>query len=207
MLAFKPLGLLTFPPLVSASLSTCRLVPPLQYQQCPAPWTDFRSVGRSHFNHQSARASHSSTNSSSITYRVAAAFSAKGWPFQPQHNFFSFDPTQQSSDKPPFTGRPASGQDAFFVSNVGHSSSTAFGVADGVGGWTQSGIDPADFSHGLCRYLANNAQDHHGQDRLSARQLLERGYRDVVADEEITGGGSTACVAVGDSLGYLEVAK
>jgi len=32
------------------------------------------------------------------------------------------------------------GEDAFFISQQG---STAFGVADGVGGWANSGINPA----------------------------------------------------------------
>lgn len=203
----KPLGLLAFPPLIHSSLSTCRLVPVLQYQQCPAPWTDFRSAGRSQFNVQFSRASHTSVKATSITYKVGAAFVGKGRSFTAINNTFTFDPTQQTPDKQPYTGRPASGQDAFFISNVGNGGSTAFGVADGVGGWTESGIDPADFSHGLCRYLVNNAKNHEEEERLSARELLERGYQGVVADEDITGGGSTACIAIGDSLGYLEVAK
>ncbi|KAL8752107.1 MAG: hypothetical protein Q9184_005840 [Pyrenodesmia sp. 2 TL-2023] len=151
--------------------------------------------------------SHSLAKSSSITYNVGAAFAGKDWNFAGKKNTFSFDPSGQSTDQQPFTGRPTSGQDAFFISNVGNGSSTAFGVADGVGGWVQSGIDPADFSHGLCRYLVKNAKDSPGNDRLGARELLERGFQDVVSDEKITGGGSTACVAVGDSFGYLEVAN
>ena len=40
------------------------------------------------------------------------------------------------------------GEDAFFISQQG---STAFGVADGVGGWVTSGINPAgeEFEHTL----------------------------------------------------------
>lgn len=203
---FKTLGLLSLSPLAYSSLNTCRLLPPLQYQQCPAPRTDFRSAGRSPLNTQLYRASHISASSSSITYKIGAAFSAKGRRFDTKQHLFYFDPARQSSDKPPFTGRPASGQDAFFVSTVGNSTSVAFGVADGVGGWIDSGVDPADFSHGLCRYLTHNARDH-GKEKLGARQLLEQGYRDVVADEDITAGGSTACIAVGDRFGNLEVAK
>ncbi|KAI4118251.1 MAG: hypothetical protein LQ345_001670 [Seirophora villosa] len=206
MHAFKPLGLLTLPPLFHASLSTCRLVPALQYPQCSAPWTDFRSLGRSQFHIASTRASHSSANPSNTTYKIGAAFVGKGQTFDFKQNVFAFEPTRKSSNKHPFTGRPASGQDAFFISSVGNGASTAFGIADGVGGWAESGIDPSDFSHGLCRYMANRAIAFH-EDHLGARQLLERGYQDVVEDKEITGGGSTACVAVGDSLGYLEVAN
>ncbi|KAL9002549.1 MAG: hypothetical protein Q9188_004528 [Gyalolechia gomerana] len=187
------------------SLSTCRVAPILQYQQCPAPWIDSRST-RSHFNSQSSRAAHTSATQPGITYRVAAAFSAKGRKFNTKKDLFSFDPSRQSSEKPPYTGRPASGQDAFFVSAIGNSSSVAFGVADGVGGWIDSGVDPADFSHGLCQYLTQNAGDH-GEGRLGAQELLEKGYQDVVADEDIAAGGCTACVAVADSSGQLEVAN
>lgn len=35
------------------------------------------------------------------------------------------------------------GEDAFFVSEVGGG---AAGIADGVGGWAESGINPADYS-------------------------------------------------------------
>ncbi|KAL8935457.1 MAG: hypothetical protein Q9216_005413 [Gyalolechia sp. 2 TL-2023] len=170
------------------------------------PWTDSRLSGRLHFNGQSSRTAHSSASHSSITYRIGAAFSAKGRKFDTKKDWFSFDPSRQSVEKPPYTGRPASGQDAFFVSVVGNGSSVAFGVADGVGGWIDSGVDPADFSHGLCQYMTQNARDH-GDERLGPRELLGKGYKDVVADEGIPAGGSTACVAVVDSSGQLEVAN
>jgi protein phosphatase PTC7 len=50
--------------------------------------------------------------------------------------------------------RPVSGQDAFFISRVGKSKDVAFRVADGVGGWDDTNIDPADFSHQLYDYMA-----------------------------------------------------
>lgn len=203
---FKTFGLLSCSPLIYSSLTTCRIAPVLQQQQCPAPWADFRSTGRSHFSSQTSRTAHTSALQSSITYRIGAAFSAKGRKFNTKKDLFSFDSSRQSSEKPPYTGRPASGQDAFFVSNVGNGRSIAFGVADGVGGWIDSGVDPADFSHGLCQYLTQNAQDH-GEERLGARELLEKGYKDLVADKSIPAGGSTACVAIADTSGQLEVAK
>lgn len=202
----KTISLLTVSPFVHCSLSTSRLTPALLYQQCPAPWSDFRSATRSHSNLPFARSTHSAA-SSSIAYRVAAAFSAKGRKLNPKQDSSTPDLTRQSSEKQPFTGRPASGQDAFFISSVGNGHGAAFGVADGVGGWDASGIDSADFSHALCRYLAKNAKANSEEQRLGARELLSQGFADVVADEEITGGGSTACVAVGNSTGHLEVAK
>ena len=207
MLPSKTLGLLSVSPLVHCSLNTCRLTPVIAYQQCPAPCNDLRSAGRSHLNFQSTRSSHGSANSTGIAYRIGAAFSAKGRRFNTRQDLFSFESSRQSSEKLPYTGRPASGQDAFFISDIGGGPSVAFGVADGVGGWDASGIDSADFSHALCRNLAKNAKENTEEQRLGARELLSQAFTDVVADETIVGGGSTACVAVGNSTGHLQVAK
>ncbi|KAL8712496.1 MAG: hypothetical protein Q9220_003344 [cf. Caloplaca sp. 1 TL-2023] len=203
MHTFKTIGLLGLSPLATCSLNSCRSASLISYQQCPAPWTDFRSA-RSQTNIQF---SHTSATSSSITYRIGAAFSAKHRKFNQKQDIYTFNATRQSTEKQPFTGRPASGQDAFFISTVGKGSNTAFGVADGVGGWSDSGIDSADFSHGLCRYLAQSAKDYEDDQNLGARDLLSRGFEDVVADESIPGGGSTACIAVGQADGTIEVAN
>ncbi len=203
----KTLGLLSVSPFVNCSFNACRVAPPLSYQHCPAPWNDFRSACRSNLNSPSTRSIGSSTTSNNIAYRVGAAFSAKGRRFNTKQDLYSFDQGRQSPEKQPFTGRPASGQDAFFISTIGSGNSAALGVADGVGGWDASGIDSADFSHALCRYLAKNAKENSEEQRLGARDLLSQAFTDVVADEDIVGGGSTACVAVGNSTGHLEVAK
>ena len=109
----------------------------------------------------------------------------------------------------PFTGRPSSGQDAFFVSRIGNSSNTAFGVADGVGGWSDSGFDSAHFSHGLCQWMARTAETMEEREakKLGPRELLRTAYSGIVEDNMIEGGGSTACVAVGRGDGNLTVAK
>ncbi|KAL8853017.1 MAG: hypothetical protein Q9221_002165 [Calogaya cf. arnoldii] len=203
----KTLGLLSVSPLVHCSLNTCRLTSVLSYQQCPAPFNDCRPAGRSHLNFQSTRSTHALGSSATVAYRIGAAFSAKGRRFNAKQDLFLFDSTRQSSEKQPYTGRPISGQDAFFISSVGNGPSAAFGVADGVGGWDASGIDSADFSHALCRNLAKNAKENPEEQRLGARELLSQAFTDVVADKEIIGGGSTACVAVGNSTGHLEVAN
>ncbi|KAL8886399.1 MAG: hypothetical protein Q9215_005890 [Flavoplaca cf. flavocitrina] len=203
----KTLGLLTVSPLVHCSLTTCRLTPVLSYQQCPAQCNDLRSAGRSHLSFHSTRSSHGSAAAPSVAYKIGAAFSAKGRRFNTKQDLFSFESTRQSSEKLPYTGRPISGQDAFFISNIGNGPSVAFGVADGVGGWDASGIDSADFSHALCRNLARNAKENTEEQRLGARDLLSQAFTDVVADESIVGGGSTACVAVGNSTGHLQVAN
>ena len=143
---------------------------------------------------------------SSFSFRIGAAFSGKITPFNPAKDIFSFDPATEHNAIN--TRRQRSGQDAFFVSKVGNGSNVAFGVADGVGGWIDSGIDSAHFSRGLCRYMAKVAREFDdSSDRIRAEALLQEGYEGTVDDKSIVGGGSTACVAVTSSDGHIEVAK
>lgn len=95
------------------------------------------------------------------------------------------------------------------MSRVGNSSNVAFGVADGVGGWADQGIDPADFSHGLCQCMAKVARKLHSSDKkdLWPQYILDNAYQEIVREGKIDGGGSTACVATGDEEGNLKVAK
>ncbi|TRX90190.1 hypothetical protein FHL15_008918 [Xylaria flabelliformis] len=147
-----------------------------------------------------------------FTYHVAASFSAKNKKFDPFTNVFHFNPYNriQTEKKRPKSKRPASGQDAFFVSRVGDTNAVAFGVADGVGGWEESGVDPADFAHGFCDYMASAAYGFKsGSDEppLAPRALMQRGYDDVRTDRSIHAGGSTASVAIASEDGKLEVAN
>ena len=151
-----------------------------------------------------------STSQGPFSYRIAASFSAKGRRFVPKGGLFSFDPHNQSSTRKDVPKqRPGSGQDAFFVSSVGNSTNVAFGVADGVGGWSDSGIDSAHFSHGLCQSMSDEARDVDlsANRRLYAGELLQKGYNKVIEDKSVVGGGTTACIAVGGNDGNLEVAK
>jgi protein phosphatase PTC7 len=142
----------------------------------------------------------------SFSYRIGVAFSAKNTRFNPNTDLFSFDSKKEV--KKINTGRPRSGQDAFFVSNVAYGNNVAFGVADGVGGWIESGIDSAHFSHGLCKYMAESARGIKGtNNKIKAGAVLQEGYEGVVEDTSIAGGGSTACVAIASSDGHIEVAK
>lgn len=148
------------------------------------------------------------TASYGFSYRIGASFSAKGRRFNPKTDHYLYDPANQIRSSYD-TGKPTSGQDAFFVSRLGNGSSMAFGVADGVGGWSDSGIDSAHFSHGLCQRMIEVAENANTstEKTLGAQKLLQKGYDAVVADETIAGGGSTACIAVGRDNGNLEVAK
>ena len=139
-------------------------------------------------------------------YRVGASFCAKNRRFNPLRDSFCFE--SAGLEKETVTGRPGSGQDAFFTSRIGNGSNIAFGVADGVGGWSDSGIDSAHFSHGLCRYMAKSAKEAgEPTEKFTVKELLQNGYDGVVADPNIPGGGSTACVAVAGNNGNVEVAK
>ncbi|KAI0175584.1 protein serine/threonine phosphatase 2C [Hypoxylon sp. FL1284] len=147
-----------------------------------------------------------------FTYDVAASFSAKNKRFDPTTDVFHFNPYNriQTHKTRPKSKRPASGQDAFFISRVGDTNAVAFGIADGVGGWEDSGVDPADFSHGFCDYMASAAYEHRpgsGGPPLTPRSLMQRGYDDVSEDRSIPAGGSTASVAIAGEDGKLEVAN
>ena len=160
---------------------------------------------------RSFQTSPTSRSTSKFTYGIAASFTAKDRRYNPERNVFNFNPYNhikaRRKDK---KTRPDSGQDAFFVSRVGESSDVALGVADGVGGWIDSGVDPADFAHGLCDYMAHAAytyQPEQGVPPHNARSLMQRGYEDICRDESVPAGGSTACVAIAKGDGTLEVAN
>lgn len=158
-----------------------------------------------------------------FVYNVSASYIAKDHPYDPSTHIFHFSPYNrvQPPDrdlKRSKASRPDSGQDAFFVSRIGDSSgSVALGVADGVGGWMDSGVDPADFSHAFCGYMAAEAYEHtstpeqkqhHKTTTLTARGLMQKGYEATCSDPSITAGGSTAIVGLLDGArGVMEVAN
>ncbi|RAL09246.1 type 2C protein phosphatase PTC7 [Aspergillus homomorphus CBS 101889] len=154
-----------------------------------------------------------------ISYRVAASSSGKGRRFHPAKNSYDFNPelheaigvaTDTQDPALRRKRRPDSGEDAFFVSKVGHgdSGAIAFAVADGVGGWAESRVDPADFSHALCGYMAQSALAWDSPaEQLRSKHLLQVGYDQVVADKSVPAGGSTASVGVGLEDGRVELAN
>jgi protein phosphatase PTC7 len=150
-------------------------------------------------------------SSKKFSYGIAASYTAKDRRYDPAKNVFNFDPdtpiTERRKDK---RTRPDSGHDAFFVSRVGKSGDMALGIADGVGGWTDSGVDPADFSHGFCDHMAYTAWTYLPDDKspvLSARGLMQKGYEAIANDETVKAGGSTACIGIAKEDGSLEVAN
>ncbi|EED16143.1 conserved hypothetical protein [Talaromyces stipitatus ATCC 10500] len=169
----------------------------------------------------SSFSSSSSHSSSRISYRVAGSCSAKGRRFHPEKHTYNFEPTLHDaigvsldniSEEQGLSrkNRPASGEDAFFASRIGtvDTGAVAFAVADGVGGWAEHKIDPADVSHGLCTYMAQHAlTEELSRGKLRPKELLQKGYESVVADESITAGGTTASVGVALTDGSVELAN
>lgn len=73
-----------------------------------------------------------------------------------------------------------------------------------------SGVDPADFSHGFCDYMAAAAYAYSQADTqrpLTAKSLMQTGYEAICADASVPAGGSTAVVGLLDPKGSLEVAN
>lgn len=90
-------------------------------------------------------------------------------------------PHPSKANKPGGTG-----EDAFFVSRAGN----FFGVADGVGGWANWGVDPALYAKALMA-AALRAVD--ANPELSPHEILQQAYKHPSVKKVI--GTSTACVA------------
>ncbi|KAI9662155.1 MAG: hypothetical protein M1831_002851 [Alyxoria varia] len=154
---------------------------------------------------------------SGFVYKVAAAYSGKTNVFRRTNQNFGYDSAtgiETWADVSSLTKNQKipSGQDAFFAGPAGQgSAAAAFGVADGVGGYKDSGIDSADFAHGICKYMKQAAKsfpESGGRsDRLNPLQLLQTGYKRICSDRSVAGGGSTACVGVAEPDGVLSVAN
>lgn len=205
----------------------------LRRRQQPLPSRLKDSEGPSHTTRQIRNKSTTTSPPKKFTYKLAAAYCGKSTTFKPNEHHFSFSSTSNTRyragiplpDILPSAGRLASGQDAVFITNVGAPSNSnsndfssssrasaavsacAFGVADGVGGWQDQGIDSADFAHGICMYMCEGARYTRNASTLTPQSLLQRAYERLSDDASITGGGSTACLGIADSAGMLRVAN
>ncbi|KAK3073920.1 Protein phosphatase 2C 7 [Teratosphaeriaceae sp. CCFEE 6253] len=152
---------------------------------------------------------------SSFTYRLAAAAAGKRTASRApklDRDFWLYTSTQANAT-PPYlrSTKPNSGEDAFFAATVGGSQHhVAFGVADGVGGWQDQGVDPSEFSHGLCGLMGGTAYIHEGLEagkNVRPQQLMQTAYEAVMANPRIMAGGCTASLAVVDGAGGMEMAN
>ncbi|GAB7342634.1 hypothetical protein MBLNU457_g0799t1 [Dothideomycetes sp. NU457] len=150
------------------------------------------------------------TKEPSFTYRLGAAASGKQNRLRSAehgNNFWTQSFVQQEPSI--FTSvQKWSGEDAFFMAHVARSNRhVALGIADGVGGWQDQGVNPGLFSHGLCRYMADAVYRPTKESDLKPVNLLQIGYDQVKADRSIMAGGSTATVATAQPNGSMEVAN
>ncbi|KAI7187708.1 protein serine/threonine phosphatase 2C [Hortaea werneckii] len=167
------------------------------------------------------------SNQARFTYRLGAASAGKRTPVRPpklDRDFWAYASTQESPS-PPYlrSTKKDAGEDAFFATTVGESPHhVAFGVADGVGGWQDSGVDPSDFSHGLCGLMAGTAKTYEGlslsregqeeekdgeRRNVRPRELLQVAYDAVIGNPRIVAGGCTASLGVADGEGNVETAN
>jgi len=89
------------------------------------------------------------------------------------------------------------GEDAYCIVPIGLG---AIGVADGVSGWAEEGIDPAEYSRTLMRYCASALHEAAGS--ADAREVIRYAHNSTVMP-----GSSTVCLAVMKPGGKLEVAN
>lgn len=86
-------------------------------------------------------------------------------------------------------GKVDAGEDAFFQTNTPEG--LAIGVADGVGGWSLVGVDPALFSWTLmdnAAIVAKNAK------AVDAHQILDSAFHELRKSGKVDAGSSTACI-------------
>ncbi|KAH9901361.1 protein serine/threonine phosphatase 2C [Cubamyces lactineus] len=120
------------------------------------------------------------------------------------------------------------GEDFFYVQDMREKSlkGISLGVADGVGGWTESGVDPSLFSQALMyhahRYSkaawpgepeVDPTQEYEEREQVEGWELtplecLESAYGGVLRERNVLAGSSTACVmTLNASNGLLRAAN
>ncbi|KAI7907699.1 phosphatase 2C-like domain-containing protein [Cokeromyces recurvatus] len=103
--------------------------------------------------------------------------------------------TSSSSKRVPYwkenfkAGKVDAGEDAFFQTNTPEG--LAIGVADGVGGWSLVGVDPALFSWTLMNNAAMIAKN---EKSIPAQQILDTAFYELRKSGKVAAGSSTACI-------------
>ncbi|KAI0273621.1 phosphatase 2C-like domain-containing protein [Gloeopeniophorella convolvens] len=118
------------------------------------------------------------------------------------------------------------GEDFFFVQEMRNQSGLSLGVADGVGGWASSGVDPSLFSQALMyhahRYAkvgwpgepeVDTTQDYEEREAVEGWELhpqdcLKLAYQATLRERAVVAGSSTACLlSLNASSGVLRAAN
>ncbi|RLN87999.1 hypothetical protein BBJ28_00017205 [Nothophytophthora sp. Chile5] len=81
------------------------------------------------------------------------------------------------------------GEDSFFLTP------DVVGVADGVGGWNDNGVDPGKISRSLMRNASLFVRQQAARDQSpTTLEVLTHGYNQAVLDDEVEAGSTTACI-------------
>ncbi|KAG8958440.1 hypothetical protein FRC03_009120 [Tulasnella sp. 419] len=95
-------------------------------------------------------------------FHIGTSFAAKPWGSKkakfPASTEISEWAKKQFGNKKFIKTTKDAGEDAFFVQEMKNKSGIALGVADGVGGWADSGVDPGIFSQALMFHAHKYAQ-------------------------------------------------
>lgn len=99
---------------------------------------------------------------------------------------------------------PPPGHDFFFVKETGEGEGeggvTALGIADGVGGWEDSGVDPSHFSQAFMYYCSR------AEGASGPAEIMERGFEGVTKEEGVLAGELGACcVSDGGGADFLGI--
>lgn len=111
--------------------------------------------------------------------------------------------------------RPDSGEDAFFTCQLTEGKRkgrVALGVADGVGGWAEIGVDPSEYSYRLCKNMEDRfkqvEKDDSDKQDISPSGLLKYSYNLLKDKQQVRAGSSTGCVGIVDpTKGSMQVAN
>ncbi|KAF9227935.1 protein serine/threonine phosphatase 2C [Gyrodon lividus] len=174
-----------------------------------------------------------STVSRPYKFHIGVSWAAK--PPDPKvtrfHASFSADtPLGKWRDKMLAHSKSSAGKDAgedfFYHTEMRNGSGVALGVADGVGGWVDSGVDPSLFAQTLMyhayRYSRDSwagepeidpTQDYEVRERVEGWEMtpyecLELAYHGVLREKLVQAGSSTACLlSLNTSSGVLRTAN
>ncbi|KAJ1030494.1 hypothetical protein NDA16_001403 [Ustilago loliicola] len=93
------------------------------------------------------------------------------------------------------------GEDSLMCTSMSTAGDVAIGVADGVGGWTENGIDPSLFSQALMFYASKSAAAASASPETGAapNRILAEAFEKVLKEPLVVAGSATACVLTLDS--------
>ncbi|WFC97957.1 protein-serine/threonine phosphatase [Malassezia yamatoensis] len=90
------------------------------------------------------------------------------------------------------------GEDALMITKTADFSNVLIGVADGVGGWTENGIDPAHYSNALLYYATQYAKSKGAVP--TPTETLKYAFEKVSQDQNVKAGSSTVCLVQMDAV-------